>query len=58
MLPKEDALNRRKSRERDITMSLEAYENQFHPESESLTVAHRVHRVKVVRSFMKTGEFH
>ena len=35
--------------------SLEEYDNEFHPKGESLSVAHRVYRVKVVRSFMKAG---
>lgn len=43
------------ARERDIAKSLEEYNNQFHLKGESLSVAHRVYRVKVVRSFMKAG---
>ena len=45
----------KEARERDIAKSLEEYDNQFHPKGESLTVAQRFYRVKVVRSFMKAG---
>ena len=50
-----ERLEKKEARERDIAMSLEEYDNQFHPKGESLSVAHRVNRVKVVRSFMKAG---
>ena len=48
-----ERLEKKEARERDIAKSLEDYDNQFHPKGESLSVAHRVYRVKVVRSFMK-----
>ena len=43
MLLEKNALKRRKQ------------DNQFYPKGESLSVPHRVYRVKVVRSFMKAG---
>ena len=50
-----ECLEKKEARERDIAKSLEEYDNQFHPKSESLSVAHRVYKIKVVRSFMKAG---
>ena len=50
-----ECLEKKEARERDIAKSLEEYNNQFNPEGESLSVAYRVYRVKVVRSFMKAG---
>ena len=50
-----ERLEKKEARERDIAKSLEEYDNQFHPKDESLSLAHRVYRVKVLRSFMKAG---
>ena len=50
-----ERLEKKEARERDIAKSLEEYDNQFHPKGQSLSVAHRVYRGKVVRSFMKAG---
>lgn len=50
-----ERLEKKEARERDIAKSLEEYDNQFHPKGESLSLAHRVYRVKVIRSFMKAG---
>ena len=50
-----ECLEKKEARERDIAKSLEEYDNQFHPKGESLSLAHRFYRVKVVRSFMKVG---
>ena len=50
-----ERLEKKEARERDIAKSLEEYDNQFHPKGESLSLAHRVYRVKVIGSFMKAG---
>ena len=44
-----ERLEKKEARERDIAKSLEDYDNQFHPKGESLSVAHRVYRVKAGR---------
>ena len=49
-----ECLEKKEARERDIAKSLEEYNNQFHPKGESLSVAHRVYRVKVVGSFSES----
>ena len=48
-------IQKKEAKERDIAESLKEYDNEFHPKGESLTMEHRVYRVKVVKSFLQAG---
>ena len=50
-----EALARRESRERDIAKALELYDKQENPSGQTLPEAQRVHRIKVVTTFLKAG---
>lgn len=45
----------KESREQDIANVLIAYDNENHPKGETQSMAQRVYRFKVVRTFLKAG---
>lgn len=50
-----EVLARRESRERDIAKALELYDKQENPSGQTLPDAQRVHRIKLVTTFLKAG---
>ena len=45
----------KESREQDIANVFKGYDNENHPKGETLSMAQRVYRFKVVRTFLKAG---